>query len=136
MKRRVWRVLVPALAILGLAGAALPAVAAQTAADSNNRLQVRMSFHCNSNGTVRLSWHSIWPKQATHMTAQWYDATTDPDLQSPTAGKVHRSGSRASGTFTIPAGHNRHQIWLFVDALDNAGNQVFGIGRKESTIRC
>jgi len=57
MKRRVWRVLVPALAVLGLAGAALPAVAAQTAADSNNRLQVRMSFHCNSNGTVRLSWH-------------------------------------------------------------------------------
>ena len=137
MKRRTWRVLVSALVAVGMVGAALPALAGELDHDKdNNRLQTRMSFHCNSNHTVRLSWHSIWPKVAVSMTASWYDGTTDPDLRSPHPGRVHRDGNRASGTFTIPAGHNRHTIFLFVDSLDATGNQVFGLGRNIDTIRC
>jgi hypothetical protein len=129
--------LVPAIAVIGLVGAALPAVAGELDHDKdNNRLQVRMSFHCNSNHTVRLNWHAIWPKEAVSMTAKWYDGTRDPDLKSPRRASVHHDGNRASGTITIPAGRNRHRIWLFVDALDKTGNQVFGIGRNVDTIHC
>jgi hypothetical protein len=97
-----------------------------------------MSFHCNSDHTVRLDWHSISPRQAVRMTADWYDAATDPDLTSPTsAGPVHRSGGRASGSTTIPAGRNGHDIWLFVEALDEDGNQTSaGLGRTDRTIHC
>jgi hypothetical protein len=138
VKRRTWRILVPVLAAVGLAAAALPAVAGELDHDrDNNRLQTRMSFHCNSNHTVRLSWHSISPKAAARMTAGWVDGTTNPDLLALKFGSVHRSGGRASGSFTIPAGHNGHQIWLFVDALDRNGNQITnGIGRNFDTIHC
>jgi hypothetical protein len=137
VKRRTWRVLVPALVAVGVMGAAIPAMAGELDHDKdNNRLQTRMSFHCNSNHTVKLSWHSIWPKVAVKMTASWYDGTTDPDLNKPHRGTVHRDGGKATGTFTIPAGHNKHRIFLFVDALDATGNQVFGLGRNIDTIHC
>ena len=138
MKKPSWRALLPALVALGLVGAAVPAFAGEMDHDrSNNRLQVRMSFHCNSNGTVRLSWHSIWPNEAKRMTAKWYDSTIDPDLNHPrSAGRIHHSGHRASGAVTIPAGRNRHHIFLFVDALDSSGNQVFGLGRNADIIHC
>ncbi len=138
MKRPSWRVLVPALVALGLVGAAVPAFAGELDHDKwNNRLQVRMSFHCDSDGSVKLSWHSIWPSQATHMTAVWYDSTVDSDLnQAHSAGRIHKDGRTASGSTTIPAGHNRHHIWLFVDALDDTNNQVFGIGRNADVIHC
>jgi hypothetical protein len=139
VKRPSWRVLVPALVAVGLLGGALPAFAGELGNDDsgNNRLKVRMSLHCNSTGSVRVSWHSIWPKAATHMSVQWFDATTDPDLAHPASGgRADHNGDRASGAFTIPAGHNRHRMWLFVDALDKNGNQVFGIGRVTTVIHC
>jgi len=142
--RRSWQLLVPALVAAGLVATALPALAGEMDHDpANNRLQVRMSLRCNRNGTVQLSWHSIWPRHAASMTAKWYDSTVDGDLQFPTpsdeAGQkrsVHRQGSRASGDLRIPAGLNKHRIVLFVDALDSTDNQTFGLGRNADTIHC
>jgi hypothetical protein len=148
VKKRRWRVLVPTLVTVGLMGAAVPAaLAGELDHDrDNNKLNVRMSLHCNSDRSVTLNWHSLSPRVAVSMTAKWYDLTADPDLRVATpsaaadqAAAVSRRNGKASGRFVIRHVPRGHKIALFVDALDGRngeGNQVFGLGRNIDTVRC
>jgi hypothetical protein len=136
------------LATVGVLGVVVPTAIAGELDDDplNNRLQVRMSLHCNGDKSVALNWRSIAPKEALSMTAKWYDMTADPDLRTPTPASqaaqvaaVTRGHGTARGRFAIRGVPSGHKIALFIDAWSEAGghgDQVYGIGRNIDTVHC